>query len=223
LVTRVFPQADGVAAPLLENVLADIQRTRRAAGVLGAVAFVWFSTRLFGTLRTALVVVFDVDRPRGVMAGKLFDAWHALAFTALALVWLALSTALVVLSPSGVAAATRLGFDPTVVDGAVALLARATAVAFLFAAFYGLFKLLPNRRVAARSAAIGAAATTVAFEAARAAFGVAVTHLRPTSVYSGTLAAIVLLVLWVYYAAIVVLAGAEVARAHELAAAPAAP
>ena len=36
--------------------------------------FIWVSTRLVGTLRTALREIFDFSHGRGIVKGKLFDA-----------------------------------------------------------------------------------------------------------------------------------------------------
>ena len=47
-------------------------RTRSSA-IWSAVGFVWFSTRLFGSLRTVLASVFDIENERGIIQGKIFD------------------------------------------------------------------------------------------------------------------------------------------------------
>ncbi len=41
--------------------------------IYSAIGFVWFSTRLFGSLRTVLASVFDIENERGIIAGKIFD------------------------------------------------------------------------------------------------------------------------------------------------------
>jgi membrane protein len=43
-------------------------------GVFGLLLFVWFSTRLIGSLRSVLREVFDLQEDRGIIQGKIFDA-----------------------------------------------------------------------------------------------------------------------------------------------------
>ena len=67
------------ATELLQLLVTDVVRTRGASGSYAAIAFVWFSTRLFGSLRSVLALIFD-GADRGIVAGKLFDLLrHVLA------------------------------------------------------------------------------------------------------------------------------------------------
>ena len=47
--------------------------TRGSITIYSSIGFVWFSTRLFGSLRTVLASVFDIESERGIIAGKIFD------------------------------------------------------------------------------------------------------------------------------------------------------
>ena len=63
---------------------------------------------------------------------------------------------------------------------------------------------------------VGALFTTVLFEAARAIFAAYVDTFNPGSLYTGTLTAIVVVVLWTYYAALIFILGGEVGQVYEL-------
>jgi membrane protein len=58
--------------------------------------------------------------------------------------------------------------------------------------------------------------TTVLFEAARELFRLLLTVVNPSSLYTGTLAVVIAVVFWTYYAAFLFLVGGEVAQAVEL-------
>ena len=58
--------------------------------------------------------------------------------------------------------------------------------------------------------------TTVMFEIAKLVFTLYVGSFNPGSLYTGSVAAIVVLVVWVYYAALVFILGGEVGQVYEL-------
>ena len=91
---------------------------------------------------------------------------------------------------------------------------RLFAFIFIGLMFFALYKYLPVRRVRAKSAFVAAAFTSVAFEAARIVFSY-VTSFNPASLY-GALAALVIMVIWFYYAALIFILGGEVGQVYEL-------
>ena len=90
------------------------------------------------------------------------------------------------------------------------------AFAFIALMFFSLYKFLPNRRIRWQMALVGALFTSVLLEVAKRVFGAYVTSFNPGSLYSGTLAALIIIVLWTYYAAIIFILGGEVAQVYEL-------
>jgi membrane protein len=56
----------------------------------------------------------------------------------------------------------------------------------------------------------------VLFELARLVFRIVVQGLNPQSMYTGTIAALIIIVVWVYYAALIFLIGGEVGQVYEL-------
>jgi membrane protein len=58
--------------------------------------------------------------------------------------------------------------------------------------------------------------TSVLLELAKRAFSAYVRSFNPGSFYSGTVAALVIVVIWVYYASFIFIIGGEVAQVYEL-------
>ncbi|MGI9091346.1 MAG: YhjD/YihY/BrkB family envelope integrity protein, partial [Gemmatimonadaceae bacterium] len=58
--------------------------------------------------------------------------------------------------------------------------------------------------------------TGLMFEIAKSAFAIYVRSFHPGSLYTGTVAALVITILWVYYAAVVFILGGEVAQVYDL-------
>jgi membrane protein len=74
---------------------------------------------------------------------------------------------------------------------------RVLAFAVIVAMFYGLYKYLPIRRVRWQTAFLGAMFTGAALELAKGAFAYYIARANPGSLYTGTLAIIVIVVFWV--------------------------
>jgi len=81
---------------------------------------------------------------------------------------------------------------------------------------HGLYKYLPNRRIRWQTALLGAMVAGALLELAKAVFGAYIRSFNPGGLYTGTLAAFVIVVFWVYYAACVFILGGEVAQVYEL-------
>lgn len=216
LLDRLMPGGLSTGGALLRDVIAAAIRTRGQVGLVSAVSFVWFSTRLFGSLRSVLADVFDIDQERGIVAGKLFDVKVTVVSTLLVVVYSGLSAYLSLATSSGVRVLIGLGVRQDVMGGVEYWAGRAVAFAFITAMFFGLYKTLPNRRIRWQTALLAATFAGVLLEIAKMVFAVYVRSFNPGSLYTGTLAAAVIVVSWVYYASVVFILGGEVAQVFEL-------
>jgi membrane protein len=82
--------------------------------------------------------------------------------------------------------------------------------------FFALYKYLPIRQVRTRTALLAGAFSGVSFELAKYVFRLVIAGLNPQSIYTGTIAALVIIVVWVYYAALIFLVGGELGQVYEL-------
>jgi membrane protein len=216
LMNRLLPARTHAAGQLATRVITDIIKSRGAVGIYSLIGFVWFSTRLFGSLRSVLAAIFDIENDRGIVDGKIFDVKVTIVSSLLLVGYTLISAYLAAGTTRGAALLVAVGLRQDVMGSLEYTLGRVLAFVFIVALFYGLYKFLPNKKIRWKTALIAAVFTGVAFEFARELFSAYVTSFQPGSLYTGTLAALVITVSWVYYAAVVFILGGEVGQVYEL-------
>jgi membrane protein len=198
------------------KLISDILTTHQSLGIWSAIGFIWFSTRLFGSLRTVLASVFDIESERGIIQGKVFDIKITVLSTILITAYTLISTYGLVATKSSVQVLEELGIRSDVMGQARAWGTHLMASTILAVMFFSLYKFLPVRRVRTKTAWVAAIFTTLMFELAKLIFAVYVSSFNPGSLYAGTVAAVVVVVFWVYYAALIFILGGEVGQVFEL-------
>lgn len=209
------PTANGSVSPV-HGLLDDVLKARGAIGVYSAIGFVWFSTRLFGSLRSVLADVFDIEQDRGIIDGKIFDIKLTVVSTLLVVAYTALSAYLAIATSRGVAILAQLGVHASVAGGLEYAVGRVLGFLIVTLMFFALYKFLPNRHIRWRTALFGATVTSCLFELARNLFTSYVKSFNPGSLYTGALAGVVIVVFWVYYSGLIFILGGEVAQVYEL-------
>ncbi len=135
----------------------------------------------------------------------------------LVVLWVAVSTYIALARSDGVALLNQLGLHAEQVMKPLTYIAG-RIIAFraaLGGLFTVLYKILPNRRVRWRQSLVGGLTSAAMFELARSGFGFAVHHFNPASWYTGTLAAVIVVMFWVYYAALIFVIGGEISQVYE--------
>jgi membrane protein len=216
LIDRLLPQVSEATREAVHGLLRDVIRVRGQVGLYSAIGFVWFSTRLFGSLRSVLSSVFDIDRDRGIIAGKVFDVRVTIISTLVVVAYTALSAYLAIATSRWGQALSQAGVPAQTMGTLAYSAAQLAAFIAIGVIFYALYRYLPSRHIRPQKAVISAAVSALLFELAKVAFRAYARHFNPGSFYTGTLAAFAIVILWVYYAALVFVLGAEVGQVHEL-------
>lgn len=175
---------------------------------VGIAVFVWLATRLVGTLRTALREVFDIHQDRSIIAGKLFDIQMVIVAGSLLAVNIGFTIVMQILSRFGVEFLGLRAYDESVIFPLVAFVS-------LWIMFALIYRYLPARRPQWRTAIIAATFTAVLFEALKQTFAWYVRRVDYSSTYQN-FAFLVILVLYVYYMAIIFILGGEVGQVAAL-------
>jgi membrane protein len=215
LFAGAMPQTGAAAsfADVLRNLVGEVMANRAGLTFAGAFVFIWLATRLSGSLRSALYRVFEVGVRRGIVHGKLFDVLAVV--TGVLLVTLNLGVTVVF------AAAMSFGVEIFGVDsGTVTLAQRLMVAAIAFASIWTLFLLayryLPARKTRWRTTVVAATFAALAHELLKLAFSTYVTELANYTSTLGNLATAAILLLWIYYGALVFIVGGEVAHVYTM-------
>jgi membrane protein len=215
LVDRLLPSDAPAAGALLRGIVTDVLSTRGTVTLYSALTFAWFSTRLFGSLRSVLALCFD-GSDRGIVGGKLFDLGATIVATVAVVVYVVLSAYLDLATTRGVVLLREIGLRGSAMSVVGYLIGRVLALTVVLSLFFVLYRGLPRRRPPREAALVGALVATLLFELARHVFGLVVRHFDPSSLYTGSIAAIVAVVFWTYYSAFLFLIGGELAQAFDL-------
>jgi membrane protein len=199
--------SDQVGAMLQQADRPDLSGPVAAALGIGALLFgaVGAFVELQNALNRMWEVAPDPDRGgvRNFIAQRLVSFGMLLTLAFLLLVSLLLSALLSALGDA-------LGsFLPAALSGAalqvINVVASLAVIAFLFTL---LFRFLPDAEVAWKDAWVGGAVTAVLFTAGKFALGLYLGRSDPGSAF-GAAGALALLLVWIYYSAVIVFLGAE--------------
>lgn len=201
LVAQIAGLAGANAAAVAETVIrnADDQPdVGSLAGLWSLLLLFVGSTVVFAQLQGALNLIFrtggeQLGGLRAWLRKRVFSLGVVLALGFLLIVSMIATTALQVVFAQLPSVLPAIGYVTT-------LLLYALAFAFLY-------HYLPDRRVAWRQAFLGGAITAVLFALGRYLIGLYLAQAAPGSAY-GSMGALVLLLVWMYYAAVVFFAGA---------------
>jgi membrane protein len=214
---------DGDPFEIIEKLLTGISQNRGQLSLYAAPAFLWFSTRLFASVRTSLNDIYDVSlrppRHRAFITlyleAKLRDTIMVLGTVVLFLTNTLLTTGLAVLEARGTASVPQLAFFVSTIGR---ILTELLAFAFSVSLFFVTYRYASVRRLPLRTALLAAAFTAVLFELAKRLYALYLANFASLQAVGGdaNLGAVALFILWVYYTAIVFLLGAVVAETWEL-------
>ena len=202
-----------------QNVRATVREIARVSGsvtLYSSIGFLWFSTRVFSSMRSVFQKTFDVPSERGILHGKAFDLLCSFLAAIGITAYGSLSAYLVVASTRGASVLERLGVRDSIMGPIEYAFVRVIAFALVVLLCFAVYRLVPNRPIPSRTAWVGSLTTSVLFELARIGFSMYVAQFAPGSLYTGALATLVVITLWTYYASLIFIIGAEVAQAVEL-------
>ena len=180
-------------------------------GVAGTIALIWGALGVFGAISTAVNYAWGVEEQRSFWKHKL------VSFLMLAFAGLILLVALLLISASQVVGASWFA-DVLEVFPALGMMRGLTlryATTLLFILVVGMiFYFVPNAKVRFRDVWVGAFMTGLLWKGALAAFSWYMGDMTRFSRVNGSIAAVVVFLVWVYVQAVILLFGVEFTAAY---------
>ena len=181
-------------------------------GVAGTIALVWGALGVFGAISTAVNYAWGVEKQRSFWKHKLFS------FVMLLVAGLILLIALLLVSASQVVGASWFARSARAVSRASMVLRSFTirhATTLLFILVVGLiYYFVPNAKVRFRDVWIGALVTGLLWKGALEAFSWYMRDMTRFTRVNGSIAAVVVFLVWVYVQAVILLYGVEFTAAY---------
>jgi membrane protein len=226
VVENIFSAAPEVREQLTETIrqfiptfsgklIAQVGRVEGKKEVLGGagiISLIWLSAMIFGAIQKALIVIFRSRTRRNYVVSKL------LAIAMIPMGW-AVGVASVGLSY----VAAILAKQPILVQGGILFLPKLQGILFRYLFPYLItvlfftivYKVIPTGKISLKSALIGSAIFSALMEIAKQFFTWYVTNYTRYNVIFGSLETVVILVVWVFYIALIFLFCAELISSYE--------
>jgi membrane protein len=206
-VLRYFPtQFD-----FITRQLDEFRTSELTLGITGTIALVWGALGFFGAISTAVNYAWGVEEQRSFWKHKLFS------FLMLAVAGTILLVALLLVSASQVAGESWFA---EVIEGFPGLMILRGftvryATTLLFILVVGLvYYFVPNAQVRFRDVWVGALVTGLLWKGALEGFSWYVRDMTRFTVVNGSIAAVVVFLVWVYTQAVILLYGVEFTAAY---------
>jgi membrane protein len=184
---------------LLRQNISNIIALRSTLGAVSLFGLFWSGSAIFGAIGRVVNRAWGIQRFRPFYVRKLRDLSLAAGTSLLFLVSLALK-------------ATMIFFDDVelpVLNALTAVVAQLLAFSMMLIVFLLIYRFMPNARIEWRQVWPGAILATVLFEAARTLFVLYVGRFAHYELVYGSIASIIIFVVWMYISAFLVILGAE--------------
>jgi len=208
IVARSFPAHGQMVA----DTLTAIERDKGLLGVAGLLGLLLTGSAVFAALEAALNAIWCVRESRSWLRQRLMAAGVALLAPAALLASMAVSSGMAYVRS---APTPILGVRPGEIPVVWHIAGVAAPLCLVVALFTLLYRWTPNRSVGWRYAFLAAAFAGTTWEMAKHLFTLYLAHVARFNRVYGSLAGVVILVVWIYVSAVTLLLGAAIAAVAE--------
>jgi membrane protein len=208
---QLYSLLGGAAAEGVKGMLQSASKPSSSAmaGVLGILALFLGASGVFGQLKDALNTIWEVRQKKGSTVKRFFRE-RLLSFGMVLVVGFLLLVSL--LLTAGVSGLSGY-FGSSLPAPLLTALSSIVSFGVITALFAAIFKVLPDVKIQWRDVWIGALVTALLFEIGKFLLALYLGRQSTSSAY-GAATAVVLVLLWVYYASLILFFGAEFTQVY---------
>lgn len=204
----------------LQSSLQQFIKDRKIIGAVGLISLLLAASRVFGGIRAVLEITFRRKLKFNLITGKLFDIGMVVLAGLLLFLSLGISYVITDLQNWLAEWLAAHSYDFRKLNSFIAMTLAFTASS---AMFFLMYRLPLEQQIPTRIILTLALLVALFWEIAKWLFGLYLANLGKFDVIYGSFGVLVVLVLWIYYTAIIFVAGAEIGSAwQDLRSAPAA-
>ena len=208
LLIKTFPASTTAVLQLL----FDLIQKKTVFGLIGLAGLIWAASRIFSAVENAMNIVWKVKKGRAYWHSKFLSLllvpiavlimFSSIAFTAFYTVARNLTIPLIDLKVSEATFVSKL-------------FAIAFPIILGFVLFFLIYRIIPYRKVNIKAALIGAICSSVMWEGAKLLFDIYIKNYAHFQRIYGSFGTIVVMLIWIYYSAFIILIGAEIGSNYE--------
>jgi len=190
--------------------ISEITGSITVTAIIGVLGLLWTASGLMSTMRSALDKVFKLDISVSYFKSKLKDIGTVFVLSFLFIISFSMTSMFSVVQTLdekfllGILKVTRI----------LNILPVLLGVWFSYMMFYLIFRILPRKAIGKKTARLSAIWCAVLWEILKLALTIYVVRFSNYAAIYGAYAAIAVLILWIYYSAVVFVIGAEIGQVH---------
>jgi len=193
--------------------LGKIEKKRHLLGWLGVIGLVWLSAQIFNSMEDALNITFHSQKKRSYIVSKI------LAISMIPMGWivagasvlLSYLTAMILRQP--IKLPSGVGLYLSNMSGVILRYVLPYIITVIFFSF--LYRIIPTTKIKPAVALVGGAIFALLMEIAKQVFTWYVSKYTRYDVIFGSLEAVVILIIWVFYVALIFLFCAEIMSSYQ--------
>jgi membrane protein len=207
VIRRFLPRSEQIFAEHVGAIVAD----RGLLGIVGFVSFLLFSTMVFGSIRHVLNIVFQSGPVRSFLRGTGQDLLMMVFCVTLLIVAISLASVETIIGNLG----EHVPWPEALWRHGMQVLHHVVAILLGGSLILGLYRFSPVKTLRLSSLAAGAGVVVVLFGMAKQGFVWYVLFAQGNIALYGALGAFLFFFLWLFYASVVFIFGAEAAWVFE--------
>ncbi len=208
LLNTTFPATTAQAFELISGII----NKRHLFGIIGILALAWSASRIFNVAESAMNIIWKPERRRPYWKSRLLT-FGLVPFSTVILVFSFSWTALNSLAKETTLPIAEVKLGETFFFTGFFPYFFPAFLSFLL--FFFIYKVLPSHKPSVTACVVGAGFAAISWEIFKILFDLYVKEYGDMNKIYGSLAGIVILVLWVYYSSYILIVGAEVGANYE--------